>query len=208
MGLKKRSDADAEPKERRFRDRDKDGLLVQLKDSDPVARRWAAHDLAEFSDVGQALLDQLSVEHEQPVQSALLTSLVKHPNMVVVRGLVRLLRCEDAWLRNAVIEALALLPLEVAAVVEELLRDEDSDVRIMAASLLTALPHPSVPGWLLRLATQDEHPNVVTSALEGLVECATPDMVGDLERLKARFRALPFVVFAVDLVLGRARRPR
>jgi HEAT repeat protein len=203
MGLTKRAVEDAEPKERRYRDRDKDGLLEQLSEPDPVARRWAAHDLADFPEAAQALVDRLSIETDRAVQSALLSSLVRTPSLSVVRGVMRLLRSEDAWLRNAVIEALALLPLEVAGVVEELLRDQESDVRILTANLLVGLPHASVPRWLYRLAIEDDHPNVVAAALEGLAECGTEDMLPELSRLKTRFREAPFVVFAAEFVTGR-----
>jgi HEAT repeat protein len=210
MGLTKRAPPEEQPggRELRFRERDEPGLLAQLTDPDATGRRWAALDLADHPDAWPALLEQLRVEPERFVQTALLSSLIKHPDMGVVRGLMRLLRCEDAWLRNAVIEALSLLPGEVALVIEELLRDEDSDVRILTANLLTTLPHPSVPGWLFRLATEDEHPNVVASALEGLCECGTPEMRPELERLKVRFRALPFVVFSAELVIDRLGQPK
>jgi HEAT repeat protein len=203
MGLTRRTTDDSAPKERRELDRDLPGLLEQLTQADPAARRWAAHDLADFPQAAPALLDRLGVETDQAVLSAVLSSLVRSPSVSVVRGLVRALRSEDAWLRNAVIEVLALLPREVASVVEELLRDEDSDVRILAANLLVTLPHASVPDWLFRLAKDDDHPNVVAAALEGLVECGTPAMVPELTRLKTRFREAPFVVFAADFVLGR-----
>jgi hypothetical protein len=94
----------------------------------------------------------------------------------------------------------------VAGVVEELLRDESSDVRLLSLGVVSMLPLPQVPGWLFRAATEDEHPNVVAAALEGLIECATAEMAPELERLKHRFRAVPFVVFAADLVIKRVQR--
>jgi HEAT repeat protein len=206
MGLKKRVEDETEAKERRYRDRDKDGLLEQLLEPDPVARRWAAHDLADYAEAMPALLERLSVETDRAVQSALLSSLVHAPSLQAARGLMRLLRSEDAGLRNAVIEALTLLPREVAEVVEELLRDHDSDVRILTANLLVALPHPGVPNWLYRLAIEDDHPNVVAGALEGLSECGTQDMVPELTRLKTRFREAPFVTFAADFTIGRIEK--
>jgi HEAT repeat protein len=205
MGLTRRG-TDEVSSERRFRDRSKEGLLEQLQEADPVARRWAAHDLAEYVDTAPVLLERLRVETEKPVQSALLNSLARNAGPVVVRGLIQLLSSEDAWLRNAAIEALGGLPREVSEVIEELLGDASSDVRILAMSVLIALPHPQVPAWLFRTACQDDHPNVVAAALEGLCECGTEEMLPELQKLKHRFRGVPFVVFAADVVIGRIRQ--
>jgi HEAT repeat protein len=119
---------------------------------------------------------------------------------------MQLLRCEDAWLRNAVLEALGQLPAQVGEVMEELLRDEDSDVRILALNMLTTLPHPKVPAWLFRMACEDEHPNVVAGALEGLCERGTVDMLPGLARLEQRFRGVPFLAFTVGVAMGRIKR--
>jgi HEAT repeat protein len=205
MGLTRRTPEETSS-ERRFRDRGREGLLEQLGETDPVARRWAAHDLADYPDAASAMLARLSEEPEKTVQSAILNSLTRQASLEVVRGLIRFLRCEDAWLKGAVIEALGLLPRELAAVVEELLADPTSDVRIHAISVLGSLADPRVPGWLLRAAREDEHPNVVAAALEGLCECGTEEMLPDLLHLQHRFREVPFVVFAADVAIGRIRR--
>jgi hypothetical protein len=72
--------------------------------------------------------------------------------------------------------------------------------------MLATLPHPKAPGWLLGAALGEAHANVVAAALEGLCERGTPDMLPELERLRQRFRAVPFVVFTVEVVMGRIQR--
>jgi HEAT repeat protein len=208
MGLTSRGAGGGASTERRYRDRSKEGLLEQLNESDHGARRWAAHDLAEYPDTAQALCARLSLETDRAVQSAILNSLIKHASVPTVRELIQHLRSDDAGLRSAVTEALGQLPREVSEVIEELLRDEAPEVRIRALGVLATLSHPLVPSWLLRVVREDEHPNVVATALEGLCECGTEEMVFELDQVKLRFREVPFVVFAADVAIARIRRPK
>ena len=116
-----------------------------------------------------------------------------------------LLGSEDANLRNGAIEALQQMPDEVAPHVEAMLADPDSDVRIFAVDVLSALPHPMVPEWLRRVVTLDPHVNVCAAALDALAEAGQPEVIPALEELADRFSDVAFIQFAVDAAIRRIR---
>ena len=116
-----------------------------------------------------------------------------------------MLRSEDANLRNGAIEALQQMPDEVAPHVETILAHPDSDVRIFAVDVLSALPHPMVPEWLRRVVTLDPHVNVCAAALDALAEAGQPDVIPALEALADRFPDVAFMRFAADAAIRRIR---
>jgi hypothetical protein len=199
MALVKRAAAKAAGRpERRLVDRDEAALVAQLGDADPEARRWAARDLAEHPSARAALLARLEREPAHPVREAILSTLLKFGGPEVVRGLLPFLRGEDAALRGGVLEVLQQLPAEVAVFMSGLLADPDSDVRIFAVDLACRLPHPDVPGWLLRVLREEPHVNVVAAALEGVAALGLDDAADALARVKERFGGDPYVEFLVD----------
>jgi HEAT repeat protein len=185
--------------------RDRAGLLSQLEDDNPDIRRWAALDLAEFPDAAEALCTQLEQETETPVREALLTTLIKIGNPVVVDSLIPLLRSEDAALRNLVIEALQQLPDAVAPHMEEMLQDLDADYRIFSINVLDNLKHPQAPAWLQGVIEHDDNINVCAAAVDVLAEVGTPEMVPALSDLPERFDNDPFMEFCVQTAIRRIK---
>lgn len=205
MTIVKRSKPGAvETEERRRRPRDFAGLKDQLVDPDPAARRWAARDLAQYAESAPLLIASLEPETDAAVRQAILMSLTEIGNAVAVQGLVGCLRSEDAALRNEAVEALRHLPgAAVTPIIEELLHDDDSDVRIFAVNVLEALCHPDVEKWLIEVISKDHHINVCATALDLLGEVGTDAALPALEALKERFAGEPYIEFAVDLVIRR-----
>lgn len=203
MGLKKSQDLPITSQDERRLARDLAGLLTALADSDPLARRWAARDLAQHPDAAPALVERLSVESEPSVTQVILTSLTLIGDETAVAGLSECLRSEDAMLRNAAIEAMKQLPDEVAPWMGRLLEDPDPDVRIFAVDVLESLRHPQVEEWLIRVITQDAHVNVCATAVDLLGEVGSERAKPALLALKQRFAAEPYIQFAADLALKR-----
>lgn len=187
----------------RQRARDQAGLLMALADPSPLARRWAARDLLAYPDVSAALVDRLLVETEPSVIEVILTTLTRIGDECAVAGLIRCLRIENAMLRNAAIEAMKLLPDEVAPVMGRLLDDPDPDVRIFAVDVLESLRHPQVESWLIRVITEDAHLNVCGAAVDLLGEVGSESARPALLALKQRFAEEPYIQFAADLALTR-----
>ena len=91
---------------------------------------------------------QLQREEDSSVREIILTTLTQVGDEEAVAGLVNCLRSEDASLRNEAIEAMKLLPDEVAPIMGQLLKDPDPDVRIFAVNILESLRHEKVEEWL------------------------------------------------------------
>ncbi|MGB1092390.1 MAG: HEAT repeat domain-containing protein, partial [Oceanobacter sp.] len=149
----------------------------QLKDnlfgSNPIKRRQAAQDIIKCDGASELLLTQLKQETSSSVRQVILTSLTHIGDQIAVQGLANCLRLEDAALRNEAIEAMKQLPDQVAQVVPELLRDEDPDVRIFTVNILESLCHQDVEDWLIEVLEQDDHLNVINTAIDLLGEVGT-----------------------------------
>jgi HEAT repeat protein len=187
------------------KERGLDGLKLQLSDPHPAARRWAARDLARCPGSSPLLVEQLQREQNSSVREMILTSLTQRGDEEAVAGLVECLRSEDASLRNEAIEAMKLLPREVAPIMSRLLKDPDPDVRIFAVNILESLRHERVEEWLNEVIEQDPHVNVCATAVDLLVEVGSSYSENSLKMLTARFPDEPYIGFAVNLALKRIR---
>lgn len=187
----------------RKQDRNCASLELQLSDPSPTARRWAARDLADCPASSAALVKQLQREEEKSVREIILTTLTHLGDEEAVAGLVNCLRSEDASLRNEAIEAMKLLPDEVAPIMSQLLTDPDPDVRIFAVNVLESLRHKQVEEWLNVVIEHDVHVNVCATAVDLLGEVGSSYSWEALEKLKARFPDEPYIRFAANLALKR-----
>jgi HEAT repeat protein len=186
----------------RCRDRDLAGLVLQLADSDPAVRRWAARDLAR-PDAIVPLCACLPQETSPAVRQAIFDSLAAIGSAEVVAAVLPFLRSEDAALRNGAVSLLQELPEPVARHMADLLADPDPDVRILSIDILQTLAHPDVPGWLRQLLEHEADANVVGTAVDRLVETGSPELAGLLADVRRRFADEPYIQFACDLALAR-----
>lgn len=205
MALVKRSKTEAVNQDERRRPRDFVGLSEELRDPNPVARRWAARDLAQHPEASAVLAERLAEETDANVREALLMSLTVIGDAVAVSGLVECLRSEEVALRNEAIDAMKQLPDTVAPIMAGLLADADPDVRIFAVNVLESLRHPEVEAWLIDVISEDAHINVCATAVDLLGEVGTEAAEAPLEALKRRFPGEPYITFAADLALRRIR---
>lgn len=204
MALKKKgTGSNSRAEETRQYTRDCLGLSQALKDNDEATRRWAAKDLSAFADAVPVLLEQLKEEKERSVREALIASLTEIGSKSALDALVWCLRSEDVYLRNEAIEGLKLMPDVIAPIMQSLLSDEDSDVRIFAVNILESLRHAEVENWLIKVIKTDPHINVCATAVDLLVEVGSEDAVAALNELKARFSSEPYIGFTVDLAIKR-----
>lgn len=198
--IKNRKNESVEIDERKQK-RDCEGLREQLSDPSATARRWAARDMINCPEDAMAMVERLKIEPDNSVREVILTTLTCLGDQAAVRGLVECLRSEDASLRNETIEAMKQLPDEVGPIMQGLLTDRDSDVRIFAVNILESLRHPDVERWLIDVIEHDPHVNVCATALDLLGEIATKAAGLPLVRLKARFKDEPYIQFAADIAL-------
>ena len=160
------------------------GLTESLRNDDPFRRRWAARDLIAYPTAIDALLSQLRVESDREVRAAIFTTLSQFDNLSAAKGLISFLHSEDVALRNNAIDALKLMPSALAPLMDDLLQDPSTDVRILAVNVLESLRHPQVEQWLIRVVTQDPHVNVCATAVDLLSEVGTQAAVQPLLTLK------------------------
>jgi HEAT repeat protein len=186
-----------------------DVLATELWDADSRVRRAAVRDLAALPDgapdSSMLLCDRLDVETSPSVRSVIMTRLIRVATPQVAARLADHLHSDDAQLRNAAIEALQEMPQAVVPILDQLLADEDSDVRIFAVNILAALRHDQAPERLARIIRTDPHVNVCAAALDGLVEVGGVEMISGIEALGARFEENAFMRFAVDTAIRRIR---
>ncbi len=204
MALKKagnkKEERTFEIENRKFK-RDFDGLITQLNQGNKNERRWAARDLAQYGEKAIVpLCERLKHEEDPAVQDAILNSLVEIKRPPIGEKLIPFLRSDDASLRNKVIDALRTMPELVEMHIDKLIRDEDPDVRIFTVNIMQELRHPMVPKWLAEIIENDEHINVVGTALDALAEIATPDMRDTILKVKERFDD-PYIHFVVDNII-------
>ena len=203
MAFIKKQTSEPINEDERTQPRDCENLVIQLDSPDPVARRWAARDLADCPEASSALVSRLNRESDMSVRELILSSLTSLGDEVAVAGLIECLRSEDVGLRNESIEVMKHLPDEVSPIMLNLLVDEDVDVRIFAVNILESLRHPDVEAWLIEVIEHDQNVNVCATALDLLVEVGSKDAEQPITRLKARFTEEPFIQFAADLALKR-----
>ncbi len=186
--------------------RDFDGLCLELNHDDAQVRRWAIRDLATYTQASSTLAARLKIEDNSSVRTAILDALAKFSDDISVSALVDCLRSDEASLRNEAIEVLKSEPEQVAPIIENLLNDSDSDVRIFAVNILESLQHQNVEKWLISVINNDSHINVCATAVDLLSEVGTENAVNALENLKCRFADEPYICFTVDLALQRIRQ--
>lgn len=203
MPLIKTLKSDPVPQDERKLPRDGTGLVLELENTDPLARRWAARDLATSPEAAAALVSRLQREGDASVREIILSTLTCLGNEVAVAGLVQCLRSGDAALRNEAIEAMKQLPAEVGAIVRGLLADADADVRIFTVNILESLRHPDVEAWLIEVIENDREVNVCATAVDLLAEVGSPAAFEPLQQIKVRFADEPYIQFAADLALKR-----
>lgn len=183
--------------------RDFSGLCAELNHADSKVRRWAVRDLVEMPNASSILVERLEHENDASVRTAILNALAKLADAISVTELVKCLRSEDAALRNEAIEILKELPDAVESIIDGLLVDADSDVRIFAVNILESLRHQHVEQWLIGVIEKDPHVNVCSTALDLLSEVGSELAIPAIEKLKTRFPDEPYVCFSADLALKR-----
>lgn len=189
--------------ERRRLERTFENLKEQLSNASATERRWAARDLAQYSESSQILLERLEKEKDISVIEVILSSLLAIRDELAVKGLIELLKSDDAHLRNEVIETLKQMPEEVAPHIERLLSSSEPDLKIFAINIMESLRHPKVLQWLKHVIENDDNVNVCTTALDLISEVGTEEFLPSIEKVKEKFKDEPYVQFVADLAIRR-----
>ncbi len=190
-------------KERRRFERNFENLIRQLNSDFSLERRWAARDLSQYPEAVPFLFERLKKEPDISVQEVIITSLLAINNEDVVKGFIELLKSEDAFLRNEVIEALKQIPEKVASYIEKLLHSSDPDLKIFAIDIMGSLDRSMVFKWLKEILENETHVNICATALDLVSEIGTEEFLPLIEKIKNRFSDEPYIQFICDLAKRR-----
>lgn len=178
-------------------------LLRTLTQGDADARWSAARAAADLPSGVDALAAALPNENDTRVREAILTSLARIASPRSVDAIVPLLRVDDASVRTAALDALRAMPDAVRAQLPSLLKDGDSDVRILSCEIARTLPRADATALLGELLAVETEANVCAAAIDVLAEAGDPAALPALDRCAARFAGTAFLAFAIEIARGR-----
>jgi HEAT repeat protein len=181
-------------------DRTVSQLLIAGSDDE----RWAAARSASLlPDALPLLTAALSKEQVARVREAIFTALAKIGSIESANVAIPYLRSDDAAQRTAALDALRAMPQAAVHLLPGLLRDVDTDVRLLACEIARALPVDDANRLLGELIGREHDPNVCAAAIEVLAEAGSAASLPVLEQCASRFPDEPFLTFAIKIARDR-----
>lgn len=114
----------------------------------------------------------------------------------------KLLKSDNAYLRNAAIEFLKQYGSEAKGFLEELMNSEDRDIRIFAINILGDVRFEDSVDMLRRFILKEKDINALVTAIDYLGEVGEKQDIPLLEALKKEIDD-DYVKFAIDLAIKR-----
>ncbi len=182
-------------------------VLRALADGNEDERWAAARAAAELPNSVAALGSAVAKETSPRVREALFTALVRLATPQCVEAIMPLLRSDDADVRTGAADALAAMRDATWPYLAALLRDTDVHVRILACELLRNLPGERAVPLLCEVLESEPEANVCAAAVDALAEIGGAAALPALTRCAERFRATPFLQFAIGVAIDRLRSP-
>jgi HEAT repeat protein len=165
------------------------------------AARAAADVPASVSALGEALIRETNPR----VREAMFTSLARIATPQSVDAVLPFLRSDDAHIRSEALDALQAMKSVVWPRLAALVRDERSDVRVLACDLVRNMPAGQAVHLFCDLLDSEREPNVCAAAIDALAEIGAPDALPALARCAERFPADPFLAFSIKIAVDRIR---
>ena len=184
-------------------------LAAELQSPDPAIRQRATARVAG-ADAGSAAsggFSQLLRHHSWQVRRGAVHGIARNASSELVASLLESLRREhrDFNVLSSALQLLAMIDIDVAGPLAELLRNADPDLRIQAAHALGEQTSPSAIPPLLA-ALDDSDPNVRFHAIESLGRLQSSEAVDSLATI-AESRDF-FLAFPAVEALARIDDPR
>lgn len=144
-------------------------LIKALESEDERDRAFAVEDIVYegIPNCIELLVEQLKIEKSQYVREVIIRNLKTLPGTELVEEIIPLLRSDDAFIRNAVIDIMAEQDEESVSLLRPLLKDEDKDVRKFVLDILFQLNSPFSAAMIAE-SLDDSDINMIITAVEYL----------------------------------------
>ena len=119
-------------------------------------------------------------------------------------ALFRMLKSDNAYLRNATIKFLQDYGKEAKKFIQKLIENEDRDIRIFAINILGDVKFEDSLEMLRHFIVKEEDINALMTAIDYLGEIGEESDIKLLEAIKKE-KNDPYVSFGVDLAISRIR---
>jgi HEAT repeat protein len=178
-------------------------VLKMLGSPDPDRRWAAAREAVNVAGAGIALGAALRTEDDPRIREAIFTSLARIGTSDAVAAIISVLRTDDASLRSGALDTLRIMALQVHDLLPRLLRDQDVDVRILSCELARSLDDAEATRLMCSVLAVEPEANVCAAAVDVLAEVGSADALPILRDCALRFHAIPFLAFAIKIVIDR-----
>ncbi|WP_207461622.1 HEAT repeat domain-containing protein [Azospirillum sp. SYSU D00513] len=182
---------------------DRASVLAAIESLDPSERRAAAWASRAYADGIDIIAHRLAVESDAAVVEAMILNLVAIGSPKAAAVLAPLLRSGSAARRFAAAEALRDLGPDALPMFDALIRDEDPQVRIMAAEVARGQLGGAAAQTLERLLPDEDHVNTACAFIDVLAEIGSAGTAPVLRHFADRHAGNAYVRFAVDTALAR-----
>ena len=118
--------------------------------------------------------------------------------------LFKMLKSDNAYLRNTVIMFLRNYGKEAKPFIEDLMNSDDKDIRIFAINILGDVRFDESIDMLREFIKKETDINALMTAVDYLGEIGNEDDIALLESIKSRFNN-PYVEFGVNLAIDRIK---
>lgn len=118
--------------------------------------------------------------------------------------LFKMLKSDNAYLRNSAIKFLQNYGREAKAFFEKLINDEDRDIRIFAINILGDVEFDESIEMLRYILLKEKDINVLATAIDYLGEIGSEEDIKLLEALKTEYND-PYVEFVINTAIERIK---
>ena len=117
----------------------------------------------------------------------------------------KMLKSDNAYLRNAAITFLQKFGIEAKPFLEKLMNSEDKDIRIFAINILGDVSYEDSIEMLRYFLLKEKDINAMMTAVDYLGEIGSKEDIALLEAIKAEHKDEPYVEFAIDTAISRIK---
>ena len=155
-------------------------------------------------DMLNKLFPQNNIEDHVFIDTAFISFKEKPKRKEDFDKMFEMLKSDNAYLRNAVINFLQDYGEEAKDFIKELMEDEDKDIRIFAINILGDVKYEDSIDMLRHFIVKEQDINALMTAVDYLGEIGDESDIPLLEAIKKE-KNDPYVTFGVDMAIKRIK---